>query len=321
MQRSLKAVCFWLAIVATAPAAAQAPSAPSAASIPDTVARVNGQPISRNLFLERMLNYHGVYVLENLIGEALLEAEAKKRGVTVSEAEIARKAEELKKNAGLLSDESFRSWLLANEWTENRYRDKARLVLLVEKTFAQEAKVTDAEVETYYNSRKADFTVPATATMWLLTVPTEEMAKKALELLRASKDFPTAAKELGAGAARATERAVTLPLVSLPPSLRLAVERAPLGQPSGPIKQPQNPQDPNSPAVGYQVIRVEAKEAERIRPFSEVREDIRAAIFDQRMFGTFGKWNRWLEEERQKATIERFLTFSGEPRVETASGR
>ena len=291
--------------------------AQQAATIPDPVAKVNGQPISREVFIQRLQAYHGVYVLENLLAEYLLEAEAKKRGVTVTEQEITQKLEELKKREGILTPESFRSWLLANEWTENRYRDKARLIVLIEKTFAREASVADTDVERYYNENKARFTIHASARMWILQTRTEDLAQRALQLIKAGKDFPTAAKELGAGMAQATPEAMNIPVDGLPVALRLAIERSPLGQPVGPVKINQNPQDTNSPAVAYEIVKVEAREPERIRLFSEVKEEIRQTLFNDRLFGTFGIFNRWLEEERQRAAIERFITITGEPSPQT----
>ncbi len=310
---SMKSVLLaLLAVVGLAGIGLAAP----APSIPDPVARVNGQPITQEAFLERLRVYHGVYVLENMIGESLLEAEAKKRGVAVTEQEIAQRVEELKKADGLLSAETFRSWLVMKEYTEVRYRDKARIEILAEKTFAKEAQVRDDEVEKYYNDRKADFTLPATATLRAMTVSTEELAKKALELLRGGKDFPATAKELGPTGVRSfTENPVTIPLAGLPPTLRVQVEKAPLNQAFGPVKQPQNPQDPNSPAIGYMVLVVEGRTVERLRLFSEVKDDIRRAMFNQRVFGSLGVFPRWMGEAMQKATIERFLTFTGEPKT------
>jgi len=291
--------------------------AQTAANIPDPVAKVNGQPVSRDLFWEQLLAYHGVYVLENLVGETILETEAKRRGVTVSETEIAQTIGERRKGMGILSDASFRSWLLQNEYTENRVRDEARLTVLLEKVFAQEANVTDAEVESYYDKNKASFTIPANVRLWRLSARTEEIAQKALQMLKGGKDFPAVAKELGPSLAQSAESAAAMPLAGLPSSMRVAIEKAPLGEPSGPIKVPQNLQDPNSPAVGYWVVKVEERLAERIRPFSEVREEIRRELFHERVFGPFGIGKRWLEQEREKANIERLLTFNGEPQPES----
>jgi foldase protein PrsA len=282
-------------------------------AVADPVATINGQPISRDLIFQRLMAYHGVYALENLIGEMLIEAEAKKRGVTVTEEEITAAIEERKESLGIGSEDSLRSWLLQNEWTEMRMYDEVRLRLLLEKVFAQEANVTDAEVEAFYNRNKASFRVPAYARIWRLVARTEEVAQKAIELLKAGRDFTAAAQELGPALAQATDAAVPIPLEGLPAAMRSAIEKAPLNEISGPLKVPQNIQDPNSPAIAYWVIKVEERQAERLRPFSEVKEEIRRELFKERVFGPFGIGKRWMEQERERAVVERFIAFSGEP--------
>jgi parvulin-like peptidyl-prolyl isomerase len=244
----------------------------------------------------------------------LLEAEAKKRGVTVTDQELTARINESRKTLGIDNPETFRAWLMQREETENSFRDRQRLALLIEKTFATDANVTDSEVADFYNKNKASFTVEANVTYWTLVTRTEELAQKGLQLIKGGKDFPAAAKELGAGMANATGP-ITQALKNIAPAHKSVLEKASPGQILGPLKVPQNPQDPNSPAVGYYVIKVEAKAGERIRPFNEVKDDIRRGMFSQRIFGPFGIWESWIKREMEKAHIERFITFKGEPTV------
>jgi foldase protein PrsA len=286
----------------------------SAAPIPDPVAKINGQPVSREVFLDKLMAYHGVYVLQNLFGEMLLEAEAKKRGATVTDAELTARINEVRKSLGIDNAETFRAWLTQREETESSFRDRQQLALLIEKTFAADANVTASEVEDFYNKNKASFTVEANITYWTLATRTDELAQKGLQLIKSGKDFPAAAKELGPGMGNATGPVVQA-LKNIAPAYKSVLEKASPGQILGPLKVPQNPQDPNSPAVGYYVIKVEAKEAERTRTFNEVKDDIRRGMFSQRIFGPFGIWESWTKREMEKANIERFVTFKGEPTI------
>lgn len=281
--------------------------------IPDPVAVVNGQPISREEFLERLLQYHGVYVLENLIGETLLESEAEQRSVSVSEQEVDKRVQERREEAKVTSPESFRSLLLKTEYTENRYRDEARLAVLAEKAFADKAVVTNQEVEEYYNRNKTSFTIPATAKIRLMVLRTEQLAQRAVDLLKEGQTFGQVTEALGRGVIRSTDEAVTIPLEGIAPWFRVEVEKAPLGKPHGPIKVPGDPRDENSPAMSYQVIEVISRDRERLRTFDEVKDEIREALFNERMYGTYGVWNLWLSKERSEADVRRFIEFQGEP--------
>jgi|WetSurMetagenome_2_1015567.scaffolds.fasta_scaffold136919_2 hypothetical protein len=287
--------------------------AQTAASIPDPALKVNGQPISRDLLLDRLVAYHGVFVLENLIGEKLFEAEAKKRGITVSEQEITDRVNAFRKRIGAQADGAFSSWLSQNEITENFVRNQQRIKIMVEKTFGPEANVTDAEVEGVYNKYKARYTVPESVTFLVLVTLTDELAQKALQMIKSGKDFPTTAKELGPSLANAAGP-LTFALKDIViPAQRAALEKAAVGQLVGPLKVPLDPQDPNSPAIRYQIMKVVSREAGRNRPFAEVKDEIRQEILEDRLFGPIGIVNTWMKKEMDKAVIERFVTFKGEP--------
>lgn len=282
-------------------------------NLPDPVAVVNGQPISRETFLERLVEYHGVYVLENLIGETLLETEAEQRGVDVGDQEVDKRVQERREDAKVISQDAFRSLLLRTEYTENRYRDEARLAVLAEKTFADKAVVTNKEVEEYYNENKASFTIPATAKIRLMVLRTEQLAQRAVDLLKEGQSFAEVTEILGRGVLRSTDEAVTIPLEGVAPWFRVEVEKASLGKPHGPIKVPGDPRDESSPAMSYQVIEVLSRDRERLRTFDEVKDEIREALFNERMYGTYGVWNLWLAKARSEADVKRLIEFEGEP--------
>jgi foldase protein PrsA len=291
-----------------------AQTTPPAAGIPDPIAKVNGLPISRQAYEQRLSDYYGVYVMQNLIAESLLEAEAKKRNVTVTDAEITARLEESKKTAKLLSPEAFRNWLIQNEYTENRLRNEARLELLIEKTFATDAVVKDSEVINYYEKNKSDFTIRASVDIWYMTARTEDVAKKAIELLRAGRDFPSVVKELKAGIIEASEKEPSQVMIfTLPVELKALVEKASPGDIIGPVKRTANPGDKNAPAIAYNVYRVESRQPEKVQTFDEVKDLIRKKLFYNNLYGNNGEWILWRDKAMKNAAVERLMTFTGEP--------
>jgi parvulin-like peptidyl-prolyl isomerase len=310
-----------LAMLAAMPCFGQ--TQPAATNTPDPVAKVNGQPIGRALYEDRLSAYHGVYMLENLIAETLLNAEAAKRGVSVTEQEVTQRVKEMRARSkpSLENQESFRSWLMSREITENRYRDQARITLLAEKMFAAEAKVMEVEVAKFYDDNKgALFEIKATAKVWVLQTGTEDLAKKALEMLRAGKSFQEVIKAYpeGIGLVGESDSPMTLPIDQLLDPMRAAVEQAPLKSYSGPVKVLKDSEDPKSPAISYLVIRVDERTPGRVKTFAEVKDDIRRDFFTQRIFGAGGKWSEWMTKALADAKIERLITFTGEPPVREA---
>lgn len=298
--------------------------AQAAKTIPDVVAKVNGISITRAQLERACLDFHGVYRMEDLIAATLIEEEAKKQAITVTPKEIEDKVAELKKNSGTFSTESFRSWLLQNEWTEARYKDKARLMLLIGKVFEKQANITDAKAQKYYDENKSKFTVQASCMMWALSAMKKEAIDKATGMAKAGQKFPDIATALGESVRVSTAGGSPSPLVftlnndpRLPAELKAQIATAKPGQILGPIAQPLSALEPDGPKIHY-IFLVESKQDQRLRTFDEVKQDIKSALFDEAVFGPLGYWNRWLEDARKKATVERFLTFTGEPAVDAA---
>ena len=311
----LRLTALSLALIGAGLCQALAATAPVTSG--EVIAKVNGQAITKDQLVQRLIAYHGVYDLETLIGEAMLKAKAAAAGITVTDQEVNQRIEEQKKDMRISDPEAFRSWLISSEFTESRFRDKVYTSLLVEKTFANEAAVSETEVAGFYDKNKEKFIVKPTVKITSLKTNTEEMAQKAYDLLSKGRSFQATAAELGKNSAEVIEFPVPVPTAGLPILVRAAMEKTNPGQLTSPIKLPQNPNDISSPATGYVVIKVIAKDPGGLRPFNEVKGEIRQAMFKDRIFGQAGLWERWLDQTKLTADVERLMVFQGEPKPES----
>jgi len=115
---------------------------------------VNGQPISRLEVIQQSEKQSGKTTLDTLVRDALIEQEAKKENVTVSDQEVTNEINTLQgnlKKQGQTLDE-----VLAQQgMTEDDLRNLIRLDKMVQIMVGKNINVTDKEVDQYISQNKA----------------------------------------------------------------------------------------------------------------------------------------------------------------------
>ena len=124
-------------------------------------ASVNGKQINRLELIRELEKREGKRAIENLISEALILQEAKKKNIRVGEEEINREIgtiEKTIKNQGQNLDDL----LTLQGLTRQKLKDEVRIQLIL-KRLVGKAEVTDKEVEEYIEKNKES--IPADAKM------------------------------------------------------------------------------------------------------------------------------------------------------------
>lgn len=117
------------------------------------VALVNGQFISRPAFESAMEKQAGKQILSNLVTEKLIQQEAARKGVTVSQSEIndqEKKIDQQLAGQGQTLDQA----LQVRGMTKQDLEDQLRLNSLIQKLLTNQTKVSDAEVQDYIDKNK-----------------------------------------------------------------------------------------------------------------------------------------------------------------------
>lgn len=114
---------------------------------------VNGQPISRLSIVQESEKQSGRQALDTIVRNTLIEQEARKANVSVSEQEI---DEEIKKVEGNLSKQGQKldDVLAMQGMTQQDLRKLIRLDKLVTKIVGKDVKVTDEDVTAYLEKNK-----------------------------------------------------------------------------------------------------------------------------------------------------------------------
>lgn len=258
---------------------------------------------------EAVLSRYRGESLETLIAERLLEAEIRKRDLRASELQTER-AFELQLQSNRMTRERFVEELGKAGLTLSAYKEelgkRLQRQMLLERLFMPKIKVTDEDVQTYYNQNlnalKGD-TVEYCVTHVLRHTPpgmsatdidaqrvlAEQLQKRAL----AGEDFGALAKlnSQDPSASRAGDIGC-FKRGQMVKAFEEPVFKMKKGEISGVIKT----------QFGFHVAKVTDIKGAAVRPFKEVAEMIRMKLTQDQMERQV---TRWVEDEKKKAFIDR----------------
>lgn len=257
---------------------------------------------------ERLLRSTERQILDELILRRLQLQEAKKEKIETTPAEIQSAIEELKKRNGLASDEELRAALSREQLSEEQFRrgiaDQVMLTKLVARRVRAKVVVLDEEVQQYYEQRQDQFKETPQFKIRHLLVATPPQAtpgelshaKKRIEeaqaRLKTGTQFATVAKQYAEGPLASSSGEVwAMKRGELAPELEQAALALPIGQPSDIITTP----------AGFHLIVVEERVPGQALSFDQVKERLRALLFEQK---TEAKFKEWIEGLRTKANVE-----------------
>jgi len=158
-----------------------------------TVALVNGQPLSRADFYGVLERDYGRKALLQAILEKVVEQEAKKQNISVSDEELEREAERQSEAMG--GREQLLKALGAQGIAEDTWKKQVRLELLSEKLRTKGVTVTEAEIKDYWEKNRAQFDEPEQVKLRLLVTATKAQAEEAYKKLMAGEDFAAVVRQ------------------------------------------------------------------------------------------------------------------------------
>jgi peptidyl-prolyl cis-trans isomerase C len=275
--------------------AAAEPVNPLPEKLPDVLARVNGENVTRQELEDYVSNLEGqaggpippdqrdrIYrgVLDQLVGYRLLLQEAKARKVTVPDADLDARIAEVKKQ--FPSEDLFMQTLIDRKMTLDQIRADARrdmsIARLIDAEIAPRIAVTPAQVEDFYKSNPDKFQQSERVRASHILIRTEEnadagtkaqaktKAQQILKDVKAGKDFAALARQHSQDPGSAVNGG----------DLGFFQQ----GQMVGPFNdaafslKPGATSDLVETQFGYHIIRVAEKQAGRTVPLEEAKPDI-----------------------------------------------
>lgn len=215
-----------------------------------SIATVNGQPISRSTFDQRLESSPmGRTVLQQLVQETLIEQYAKNNNITVSDADIDAKENQIKAN---FPSGSWDEMLKARGLTEADVRQALREQIVMDKALAKDVNITPAQIKDYFNKNHASYDKPEQVKARHILVQNVALANQIEAQLKTNPgSFADLAKKYSTdpGSKDKGGDLGEFRRGQMVPAFDKYAFSAPIGQISPPIKSP----------FGYHIIQVESR--------------------------------------------------------------
>ncbi|HET8743185.1 MAG TPA: peptidylprolyl isomerase, partial [Gaiella sp.] len=218
--------------------------------------------------------------------------EAEKLGVKVTDAQIQKKIDEIRKQYFGGSEKKFEAGLKAQAYTLAALREDARAQLLSEgiyKDITGDVKVTDAEALQYYDDNADRYKVAESRVVRHILVKTKAEAEKLRGELENGADFAALAKQdsLDPGSKDQGGKLTITKGQTVAPFDKAAFSLD-TNQLSEPIKT----------QYGYHLIQpVSDVKKGSVTPFAQVKDQIRSTLLQQERSDAVSKWVSKVEKE------------------------
>jgi parvulin-like peptidyl-prolyl isomerase len=246
-------------------------------------------------------------VMPQLVGIEIAKTYAQEQGITVSDKEVDRELENIKKQVGeqarasgqdLKNQEAFNQALEQNQISEQQLRQDIRESLpvrQVQEKIAGDAEPSQEEVQKFYDDNRATFTQPAQRCMRhiLFTKDQKEKAEEVKDQLRDGGDFAKLADKNSQdpGSAEKGGDLGCLGKGETVPPFEKAAFAAEQDEIVGPVET----------EFGFHLIEVTDIRKERTQPL----EDVEAQITDQiTATQQEEEFTKWLEDQKEQRNVK-----------------
>jgi len=215
-------------------------------------------------------------VMQLLIQNEWVEGEAAEQKVKVTDAEI-QKAFDQQKKQSFPKEKDYQTFLKTSGFTEDDIRFRVRLEQLSnklrEKVVKGKDKVSDQQIEDYYNKNKQRFAQPERRDLRIVLTKGEDKAKQAKAALDGGQSWKAVAKRFSIDQASKNQGGALLAVAQgqQEPALDKAVFAAKKGQLSGPVKT----------QFGYYLFEVTKVQKASQQTLAQAKETIRQTLQSQ----------------------------------------
>lgn len=260
----------------------------------EVVAEVGNEKVSKEELYNVLVKQYGNSTLDNLITSKLIQQEAEKENITVSQKEIDEELNILINNYG--GEEVFTQAIEASGVSMEDVERDISDYILTEKLIEPRIEVTEEEMKSYFDENKESFAQAEQVRASHILVENEETAKEVREKLDAGEDFAELAKEYSTDTSNAEsggdlgyfERGQMVPEFE---EVAFAME---IDEISESVKTD----------YGYHIIKVVDKKEAAEANFEESKEEIKDIVFNQEFQA---QYPAWLEEVKVEYSIKNYL--------------
>jgi foldase protein PrsA len=276
-----------------------------------TIATVNGEAISKATFDSKLESSPtALQTLQQMVRDVLIDQYAKQNNIVVTDADVAAKEDTLKAN---FPPGSWDEMLKARGLTEDDVHNALREQIIIDKAVGKNVKVTDAQIQQYFEKNHVAFDKPEQVQARHILVPDLKTAQKVEADLQHGANFADEAKKYSIDPG-SKDKGGELGLFrqgQMVPAFDKAAFSLPVGQISQPVKSP----------FGYHIIQVEKKIPGEKATLANTRDRIADMLREQQEAPLISPF---LEQIQQKANIQvndpRFASAFPSPGAQPSPG-
>ncbi|MDM5332969.1 peptidylprolyl isomerase [Ureibacillus composti] len=259
------------------------------------IASVNGENITETELNEALTAQYGVEILDTLITEKIIELEAEKLELSVTEEEIQAEYEDYTTQYG--DEETFLEVLSSYNMDEEDVKEDIKNYLLTIKVMEDYVGITDEEIKTYFDENKTTYGQAAQVEASHILVENEETAQEVIEKLNAGEDFAELAKEYSTDTAT-QEDGGNLGYFGKG-EMEKAFENTAFAMEIDSISEPVETD------YGFHIIKVTDKIEEQEAVFEDVKDTVYEDLLNSKVNE---QYSTWLTEKMEEYEIKNKLT-------------
>lgn len=260
----------------------------------DAVARVNGEDITKDELYEIMVKQDGQTALDALISKKIIQLEAEKQNIQVTDADLEGEVAELANYYG--GQAAFEQSLTTYNMTIDDVKKDLVVQVQLEKLMEARITITDKEVEEYFAANSEQFAAAEQVKASHILVDSEEKALAVKQLLAEGKDFADLAKEYSTDPSN-NQQGGDLGLVKRG-DMVAEFEEAAFALAAGEISEPVKTE------FGYHIIKVTEKTEPQPGTLESSQEEIKTTLLNQKMQT---EYSPWMEEQYSNYKVENLL--------------
>ncbi|MBT2699691.1 peptidylprolyl isomerase [Bacillus sp. ISL-40] len=260
----------------------------------ETVAKFNGEAISKDDLYSEMVEQYGAATVDKIIGDKIVAAEAKKQKINITNSILNKEVEKLKASYG--GEEAFKQALESNNTTLAFLKQDLKNYLTIKQLLEPQIEITEEEMKTYFDENKDSFADAEQIKASHILVADEKTANEVKQKLNDGGDFAELAKDYStddstkdSGGDLGYFAKGTMVTEFEDVAFGLAVDQV-----SKPVKT----------EYGYHIIKVEAKKKAKEANYNDSKEEIKETLVDQKIDS---EYTTWLENKKKRYDIENTL--------------
>ncbi|WP_309086900.1 peptidylprolyl isomerase [Domibacillus sp.] len=262
----------------------------TAGSSAETIAEVGGTKITKDELYDSLVKMYGADAAESLIADKIVEKEATKEKVQVTDKEIQEELDATIESYG--GEEAYKSALESSGMTEADMKEEIKVYLETVKLLEPRIEITDEEIETYFDENKDTFTTSEQVEASHILVDDEATAKEVTAKLADGGDFESLAKEYSTDTTSA-ENGGELGYFGTG-EMTEEFEKAAFAMEIGEISEPVKTD------YGYHIIKVTGKKEAKAANLEDSKEEIKETLKQEKMSS---EYTTWLEEKKKDYDI------------------